>query len=246
MVWKDNHQDASIEYMKKILMGLVGVIFLAPITTFADVPPGPDYHYVERCAQIVNQNDFPEITLIVYTTGPMTSPKEGKLLQQGTCITAYKFSSASVYYIQTNKLSSIDLNNLAFNTKKVSSSTGYMYETPYPSSLLVLMENIPFYAGYAKNTDHRKKESVEYSIVKKSDGTYFLYKSKTTTSFNNGKADKVEIFSQSGQLIKPSVKQDTIGEKDEKLEPVAPPAPIVVKRNFFQKILCFFRISKSC
>lgn len=163
------------------LFSLVFVLFFSSIAS-ADIMPG-NSHSLNRCVKVVNLDEFSDIVLMSYVTGPMIASDEINQINTNECITkGYKFNSLSIYWNIKDKLNVIDPNNL-------------------------LLENVEVYGGYVDDKNPLVKEDIEYTIKKISDGKYSLYKSKLISEYNDGTPKKVETFdststSSSSKLVK--------------------------------------------
>ena len=185
--------------MKKLfiytLFSLAFVVLFSS-TASADVTP-PNSQLLNRCVKVVNLNEFPDVVLIGYYTGPMVDKYESYQIKNNECLTkGYKFNSLSIYWNTKDKPNSIETDNL-------------------------LLKNIEPYGGYIDQNNPLIKEDVEYSIAGFSGGKLVLYKSKQTSEYNNGTPKKVETFASPLKNIEPT--------------------PELVKRGFWQSIICFFR-----
>ncbi len=162
--------------MKKIFIYTLfslAFVFLFSSTVSADITP-PNSHPLSRCVKVVNLNEFPNVVLIGYETGPVVNKVDKYEMYQiknNECLTkGYKFNSLSIYWNTKDKPNSVEPNNL-------------------------LLENIEPYGGYVDKNNPLVKEDIEYSIVGFSSGKLVLYKSKQTLEYNNGTPKKVETFS---------------------------------------------------
>lgn len=207
----------------------LGLVFVPSV--FADVIP-LNSHSLDRCVKVVNLNDFTNIVLIGYITGPMVQGSEISQIKNNECLSkGYKFNSLAIYWNTKDKLNSIDQNKL-------------------------LLDKVEVYGGYVDQNNPLIKENIEYSIAGYSDGKLVLYKSKQTSEYNNGTPTKVETFAnplqntqpnnQNPQQKKitptptPSPNINKINEQPN-ITPTPTPSPEPVKRGFWQSFVCFFR-----
>lgn len=202
--------------MKKLiiytLFSLV-FVFLFSSTVSADVIP-PNSHPLNRCVKVANLNEFSDVVLIGYYTGPMVDKYESYQVKNNECLTkGYKFNSLSIYWNTKNKSNSVEPDNL-------------------------LLENVEPYGGYVDQNNPLVKEDIEYSIAGFSSGKLVLYKSKQTSEYNNGTPKKVETFS--NPLGNKEPNKITPAPSDQPIVTPAP-SPESVKRGFWQSIICFFR-----
>ncbi|OQB44267.1 MAG: hypothetical protein BWY03_00238 [Parcubacteria group bacterium ADurb.Bin159] len=217
--------------MKKIIfytLSLLAFVFLFSSTVSADVIP-PNSHSFNRCVKIVNLNEFPDIVLIGYYTGPMVQNYETYQIKNNECWTkGYKFNSLKIYWNTKDKSNIIDPNNL-------------------------LLDDIETYGGYVDRSNPLVKENIEYSIAGFSDGKLILYKSKQISEYNDGTPMKVETFAnplknnepnnQNNQQITPTPNPPSQITPIPNEQPNIPPtpSPTPVKIGFWQTIICFFR-----
>jgi hypothetical protein len=146
---------------------------LSPI--FADILPEGS-HFVEYCVKVVNLDQFPDVVLIGYVTGPMVRPYEAYVIKSGEClIRGYKFNKLSIYQTTQEKFKTMDLEKLNLE------------------DLVPLLE-VKRYVDFVDDKDPLKKEIIEYSLAQISDGKLVIYKSKQISSYNNGAPDKIENF----------------------------------------------------
>lgn len=219
--------------MKKLIICTLfslAFVFLFSSTALADIIP-PNSHLLNRCVKVVNLNEFPDVVLIGYYTGPMINKYESYQIKNNGCLTkGYKFNSLSVYWNTKDKPNSIDPNNL-------------------------LLKNVEPDGGYVGQNNPLVKEDTEYSIAGFSGGKPVLYKSKQTSEYNNGTPKKVETFSnplgsKGPNKITPTPtplpKITPTPSNQPKITPS--PSPESAKRGFRQSIVCFFRgwLGKSC
>jgi len=152
---------------------------------FADVIM-PGTHPLDRCVKITNLDQFPDIVLIGYVTGPMIDNYEIYLIKQGECLTkGYKFNHFSVYAVPKGIIPAGGVESLAMNeTKKASeqfstSSGDSVYTLEYTfadSQVKLLSDSIEPYGGTVPDSDSRRSETIEYMLAQKPDGSYALVK----------------------------------------------------------------------
>ncbi|MEM4181783.1 MAG: hypothetical protein QXX68_01355 [Candidatus Pacearchaeota archaeon] len=213
------------------LLTLVSLAFLVS----ADVIP-ENSHPLDRCVKFVNLNEFSDVVLIGYYTGPMVDTYEAYQIQNGACLEkGYKFNSLNVYWTTKEKFNTLDLKNLKLESKKVvtggrDNAGNPVYMDVYsPSDLTLLLEDVEPYGGYVDESNPLIKETIEYSIAGFSDGKLIVYKSKQTSEYNNGQPNKIETFD------KPIVNNQR-------------PNPTPKPQGFWSKIGCFFKrlFGRSC
>ena len=212
-----------------------GLFFVPPV--FADVIP-PNSHSLDKCVKIVNLNDFPNIILISYVTGPMVQGSEINQIKNNECLSkGYKFNSLAIYWSTKDKPNAIDQNNL-------------------------LLDNVEVYGGYIDQNNPLVKENIEYSIAGYSGGKLVLYKSKQILEYNNGTPTKVETFTNPLQ----NTQQNNQNQQQKKVTSTPTPSPNINNindqpnitptpapspepaRGYWQSFVCFFRglFGKGC
>lgn len=205
-------------------------MFLFSSVASADVIP-PNSHSLNRCVKVVNLNEFSDVVLIGYVTGPMVEGSKINQIKNNECLSkGYKFNSLKIYWNTKDNPNSIDQNNL-------------------------LLDNVEGYGGYIDQNNPLVKEEIEYSIAGFSSGKLILYKSKQTQEYNNGAQKKVETFANPLKNAEPNKITPTpkpspniTNEPTDQPNVTPAPAPQPVKRGFWQSIACFFRglFGKSC
>ena len=177
--------------MKKILVFSL-VLFLSGLilsVASADVIM-PNTHVVDRCAKIINLEQYPDIVLVSYVTGPVVSNYQASQIKNNTCLDkGYKFNHLDIYWITAEKFKKLNLVNLNL------------------SDLNMLSGEIEPYGGTVDDINSLVKETIEYSITKNNNGTFVLNKTKVISEFNNGTPTKIEIFKNSLQDIKSDSKE---------------------------------------
>jgi len=230
----------------RVTIFLLAFLFFVPNLASADIM-NSNQHQVQRCLKIVNIDKFPDLALVGFYTGVMLENNKNYIAYQvknNECLTkGYKFNKLNLYWVTQKKFASLNLNNLILNTKKVASggwdAKGNVtyYDVYSPKNLELLTENIESGNSVVDNTDHLIKETLEYSLLKNSDGNLSLYKSKRITDYNDGSQQKIETFQTSGDIINSSSTPVNLPEEKQ-----------VKKNGFWHSILCFFKIfsSDSC
>ena len=143
------------------------IIFIPKVS--ADVIP-PNSHSLNRCVKVVNLDEFSNITLIGYYTGPIVDGYETYEIENNKCLTkGYKFNTLSIYWNTKDEPNSIDPNK-------------------------ILLKNIEPYGGYIDKNNPLIQEVIEYSIAGFNGDKLVLYKSKQSSEYNDGTPTKVETF----------------------------------------------------
>jgi hypothetical protein len=213
--------------MKKlIILGLfLSAISLTFSLVYADVIL-PNTHSVDRCVKIENLDKFPDIALIGYYTGPMIDKYKAYQIKYNECLTkGYKFNLLSIYWTTKEKFNLLDLNNLMLKKGEDINHGSWIEKGQYiPINLSILLDELEVNGESVEDKNPLIKETIEYSLVKSTDGTLSLFKSEQRYEYNNGKDPVV-------------VTADPI-ETEPKLVPA--------KKGFWKLILCFFKIGKNC
>ncbi|MCZ7401932.1 MAG: hypothetical protein O8C61_06900 [Candidatus Methanoperedens sp.] len=227
--------------MTKNMILIISVLGILMINfASADVPP-ENSHPLNRCVKFVNLNNFSDVVLIGYYTGPMVK-YEAYQIENDKCLDkGYKLNSLYIYWTTKEKFHSINLENLKLDSKKVAWSGGddgngntVYYDVYSPANLTLLLENIEPYGGYVNENNPLINETIEYSVAGYSDGKLVVYISKKTSEYNNGQSAKVETFEKPDINNKESISTPTP-------EPTQNPEPQPVKTGFWNSISCFFK-----
>lgn len=159
--------------LQSLFLFLFAVVFVPSVS--ADVIPG-NSHPLDRCVRVVNLNDFPDVALIGYYTGPMVDDYEIYPIENNQCLTkGYKFNTLRVYWNTKENATDIDSNKL-------------------------LLEDIESFGGYVDNKNPLFKEHIEYSLSGAND-QFVLYKSKQISEYNDGTPTKVQTFDNTGEIV---------------------------------------------
>ena len=244
--------------MKKItILGLIilGLGF-SPLLTKADVIP-ENSHPLNRCVKVVNLDQFPEITLVGYYTGPMVEKYEAYQIKNDECLTkGYKFNSLSIYWTTKDKFSLLDLKNLPVKKgAEINHGSWVGQEPDAPTDLTLVTNNLEVFGGFVDNKNLLNKEEIQYSIVKSTDGKISLQKTKVISDYNNGTPSKIETFSSPKEIVKVEnkkeiqnpnienkvVKQETNNQINNNQTPIQP-----VKKSFWHRVACFFGLTRNC
>jgi len=200
--------------MKKLFLIVAIFGILAVSLVSADVIP-ENSHSLSRCVKFVNLNEFSDVVLIGYYTGPMVDTYEAYQIENDACLQkGYKFNALNVYWTTKEKFDTLDLENLNV------------------ADLTLLLEGVEPYVGSVDESNPLIKETIEYSIAGFKDGDLIVYKSKQTSEYNNGQSNKVETFD------KPNVDSE---EPTPEPQPESTPEPTPGPQGFWSKIGCFFK-----
>lgn len=222
--------------MKKILVFSL-VLFLSGFilsVAKADVIM-PNTHAVERCAKIVNINQYSDIVLVSYITGPTISTYQASQIQGNTCLNkGYKFNNFGIYWTTTEKFKTLDLANLNL------------------SDINMLSSEVEPYGGTVDDVNPLIKETIEYSITKNTNGTFVLNKTKVISEFNNGASAKIETFSNTKFVFNKNLAFTQKSNEVKKLQEKLIALKYLSSENnsgYFgkntQKALCDFQIAKG-
>jgi len=227
--------------MTKNMILIISVIGILMINfASADVPP-ENSHPLSRCVKFVNLNDFSDVVLIGYYTGPMIDKYEAYQIENDKCLDkGYKFNSLYIYWTSKEKFYSLNLKDLKSDSKKVAGGDdgkgNQLYNVVYyPADLILLLEDIEPYGGYVNENNPQINETIEYSVAGYSDGKLVVYISKKTSEYNNGQSDKVETFE------KPNINTKEPIYPTPTPEPTQTPEPLPLKKGFWNSISCFFK-----
>jgi len=206
----------------------------------ADSVPG-NSHRLSRCVKFVNINDFPDVVLIGFYTGPMVDTYEAYQVEGGKCLDkGYKFNTLGIYWTTEEKFNSLNLEDLKLDCEKVASSgiddegNPLYYEVCSPADLTLLLEDVEPDGGHVSKINPLIKEIVEYSIAGYSNGKLVVYKSKQTSEYSMGIPEKVETFE------KPNINNKESINHTSAPDPIQNPEPQPMKKGFWSSISCFF------
>lgn len=206
--------------MKKIIFLMMIVMFVVPFVN-ADVIP-ENSHPLSKCVEIVNLNEFSDIYLIGYITGPMVENYETYIVEPDKCLKmGYKFNTLKILAAKKSYVNSVGIDNINISNENI----------------LFSDEQISPYGGYVDEDNPLIKLEIEYSIAGFSDDKLVLYKSKETSEFNNGTSKKVETYE------KPTIQNLRLTIEDKEI-----PEPTPEPKGFWDKIACFFKeiFGRSC
>ena len=226
-----------------LIIAVLGVLMV----NFASADTIPDNsHPLSRCVEFVNINDFSDIVLIGFITGPGLGPGINKYeayqIENDKCLDkGYKFNRLYIYWTAKEKFNSLNLKDLKLDSEKVASSgrddegNPAYYDVYSPADLTLLLEDIEPYGGYIDENNPLIKETIEYSVAGYSDNKLVVYKSKQTSEYNNGLSNKVETFEKPNINNKEPINPTPTSELTQNL--IQQP----VKKSFWNSISCFFK-----
>lgn len=221
---------------------LIIVVLGILIINFASADSIPENsRALSRCVKFVNLNDFSDIVLIGFYTGPMVDTYEAYQIENDKCLDkGYKFNTLGIYWTTKEKFNSINLKDLKLDCDKVESSgTDYegnpiYYEVYSPADLTLLLEDVEPAGGYVSKINPLIKETIEYSVAGYSDGKLVVYKSKRTSEYRMGLSEKVKTFE------KPNINNREYINHTSAPDPIQNPEPQPAKKGFWSSISCFF------
>lgn len=250
------------QYLIYAVIGLLMINFAS-----ADSIP-ENSHPINKCVKYVNLNDFSDVVLVGYYTGPMIGTYEAYRIENDKCLEkGYKLNNFFIYWTAKEKFNSLDLKDLKLDTKKVVWGGGddgkgnpVYYNVYSPADLILLLDDIVGYGDFVDNTDPLINVTIEYSVAGYSDGKLVVYKSKKISEYNNGQSEKVEIFqkpiinhkepvfptstpepTQNQTFEKPNITYKEPINPAPTIEPTENPEPLPVKQSFWNSISCFFK-----
>ena len=221
-----------------LIIAVLGILMI----NFASADSIPENsHRLDRCVKFVNLNDFSDIVLIGFYTGPMVTTYEAYQIENDKCLDkGYKFNTLGIYWTTKEKFNSLNLEDLKLDCEKVASSgiddedNPLYYEVYSPADLTLLLEDIEPYGGHVSKINPLIKETIEYSVAGYSDGKLVVYKSKRTSEYSMGLLENVETFE------KPNINNKESINHTSATEPIQNPEPQPVKKGFWNLICCFF------
>ena len=85
-----------------LIIAILGILMINFAS--ADSIPG-NSHSISRCVKFVNINDFSDVVLIGYYTGPMVDTYEAYQIENDTCLDkGYKFNTLDIYWTTKENL----------------------------------------------------------------------------------------------------------------------------------------------
>lgn len=221
---------------EKIIISLMFVLLIFPFVN-ADVIP-ENSQSLSKCIKIVNLDEFPDVYLIGYITGPMVEGHETYIVEKDKCLTmGYKFNELTIIAANKTYIDSAGITNLKVKKVKIPGEYPNCY-TEELSDENVLMSDVKIhpYGGYVDEDNPLIKEEIEYSIAGFADNKLILYKSKQTSEYNDGTLKKTEIFE------KPNIKNLNLTiQNNVSPEPQIEPTPVPEKHGFWSKVVCFVK-----
>lgn len=181
---------------KRVVLVLLTLTFLISSKASADIVPD-NTHQVDRCVEIVNLDEFPDMYLIGYITGPVVKGHETRIIKKDKCLgTGYRLNRMQVLASKKSYIDSIGVNNIQVRKAPIAGACpgGCFAEEPSDKNVFISDEKIEPYSTFIREENPLVKETIEYSIAGFSGGKLILYKSKHISEYNNGASKKVEVF----------------------------------------------------
>ena len=206
--------------MKKTIFLMILIVYVVPFIN-ADIIP-ENSHPLSKCVEIVNLNEFSDIYLIGYITGPMIENYETYIIESDKCLTGgYKFNTLKILAAKKSYVDSVGIDNIDILNENI----------------LFSDEQISPHREYVDEDNPLIKLEIEYSIVGFSDNKLILYKSKETSEYNDGTSKKVETYK------KQNIQNFRLTIEDKEI-----PEPKTEPKSFWNKIACFFKgiFGRSC
>lgn len=169
-----------------VAMTLAGVLFGIGGLAGADILPRGS-HNVVRHISIKNAQEFPEVALVAYITGPMLSEPEIKEILPGEYLSkGYKFNQYRIFVVPRNLLAKSGPPSLRFqdvpqNGKPSSQGVALLSDSIDPGTRTVPNDN-PLVAEY-----------LEYQLLKNEDGTFQLVLAKETREYDHKRFTASEV-----------------------------------------------------
>ncbi|MCG7850167.1 MAG: hypothetical protein MIO93_13480 [ANME-2 cluster archaeon] len=224
---------------KILFIAVLGILMMNFAS--ADVIP-ENSHPLSRCVKFVNINDFSDVVLIGFYTGPMFDTYEAYQIENDKCLDkGYYHNKFNIYWTTKENFDHLDIKKLKLDSEKVASSgqdddgNPVYYDVYSPADLTLLLEHIEPYGGYIDETNPLIKETIEYSVAGYSDGKLVVYKSKQTSEYNNGQSNKVETFEKPNINNKEPINPTITPEPTQNIEPQP------VNKSFWNSISCFIK-----
>lgn len=239
---------------KFLIIAVLGILMVNFAS--ADVIP-KNSHPLSRCIKFVNINNFSDVFLIGFYTGPMLDTYEAYQIENDKCLhMGYYHNKFNIYWTTKKNFDQIDIKKLKIDSEKIEGSgwddegNRLYYNVDTPADLTLLLEDVHPYGGYIDEKNPLIKETIEYSVAGYSDGKLVVYKSKQTSEYNDGQSSKVETFKKPNinniEPINPAPTPEPTQNK-ELINPTPTPEPTQniepqpVKKSFWNSISCFFK-----
>lgn len=155
------------------------IIFFQSV--YADIPPGPDEHLLNRCVKIINLNEFPDIVLVAQDLFIGDKSVEQTYIVDSTkCLNiTYKFNLLKIYAVDKEYFTNMGINNINYSSDNNS---------------LVSNPSILLYYLYLPNTNPLIYEYIDYLIAGFSGDNLIIYVSRNMSVYNDGTPNKTLTF----------------------------------------------------
>lgn len=163
--------------------------------TRADVIPA-DYHFVARCAKIVNTNEFPDIVLVGVITGPMVKESETYVVDAKECLElGYKFNSLVIVWTSKEHFKDVGMQGLEIEQAMPALDSAALRKAmAVEQQVYLLTADINPFGGYVPDSNPLVEEDIDYEIYLDAQGTPGVYLSQRTARYNNGDPQSVEEY----------------------------------------------------
>ncbi len=162
-----------------VVLLVMTAIFLGAGLACADVLPR-NSHNVARYISVVNAQDFPEVALVAYITGPMLQEPEVREILAGEYLSkGYKFNRYRIFCVPRYLYNQ----HTGFKALKFED----IPEKGVPSSRAVylLSDSIDPGTRSVPNDNPLVAEHLEYRLLKNQDGTFMLVLAKETREYDH-------------------------------------------------------------
>lgn len=169
--------------MKKLKLFATIILLLAFKVSFCDMIP-PNSHYMEKCVKITNLDEYANITLLAYTSGPMKIDTY-KITSTNCLSGAYKFTSLTIYAVKNSYLKNKSITSLDLPNDKNALKTN-----------IKIQQN----SGYISDSDPTISLNQYYKIAGFTDTSVVIYLWKEEIEYNNGAADETKSYNYEGDV----------------------------------------------
>ena len=170
--------------MKRVLIIIAALTLALALSTVVSADAiRPNSHRISNCQTIANLDEFPDIYLIGYVTGPMDGPRSYNpyIIEQDECLTiGYKFHKLTILAAKKSYVDSIGVENIELSDENVFISDAEIC----PYRILYVMDDNPL-----------ESVEIEYTIAGFSGNkSLILYKSKQVSGYKDSTRNKIETF----------------------------------------------------
>jgi len=206
--------------MKKYHFFVVFATVLVSKICFGDIIIG-NIHYVAKCVKITNVDDYPDISLIGYTSLSPFTDTDTYIISSSQCLSkGYGYGSFNVFALNKTYLKGKDFKEIKFLKDP----------NALPSSV-----DVEPYIGYMHDSIPISAIEQFYKIAGFTDSTVVIYKWKEIKKFNNGKPDLTETFTYNGE-VSTLFQKIAVGVNSLKIQPVIEVYPNPTSKNVHVRI----------